>query len=220
MRRPEFIARQARCPTGLLGRFLAWIMAAETAAVNEQALTLLGCRPDDHVLEVGFGHGRTLARAATLVPMGFVAGVDVSEDMVRMASYRNRQFITEGRVEVQRADSTQIPYPEGRFDRVYAVHTLYFWRDPHVHLQEIYRVMKAGARFVLGFSPKEEERTVANFPAAVYHFYTSDEVYELLGASGFTGIQMVHERVASRDIVFGVGQRGVHETPARYQNVR
>jgi len=212
MRRPEFIARQASCPTGLLGRVLAWVMAAETASVNERALALLGCRPDDHILEIGFGHGRTLARAATIVPAGFVAGVDVSAEMVRMASSRNRQFIAEGRVEVQRADSTQLPYPEGRFDRVYAVHTLYFWHDPRAHLREIYRVMKAGACFVLGFSPKEDERTVANFPAAIYHFYTSDEVQRLLDASGFTSIEMVRDQVASRDIVFGVGHRGAHES--------
>lgn len=208
MRRPEFIARQASCPTGLLGRFLAWIMAAETAAVNEKALELLELRPDDHVLEVGFGHGRTLARAAALVPAGFVAGIDVSEAMVRMARYRNRQLIKEGRVEVQRADSAQIPYPDGCFDRVYAMHPLYFWQDPRVHLQEIHRVMKAGARFVLGFSPKEDARTVANFPAAIYRFYTSDEVQWLLAACGFTGIEMVRSRVASRDIVFGVVHRG------------
>jgi ubiquinone/menaquinone biosynthesis C-methylase UbiE len=208
MRRPEFIARQARCPTGLLGRFLAWIMAAETAAVNEQALALLACRPDDHVLEVGFGHGRTLARAATVVPPGFVAGVDVSEQMVGMARYRNRRFIEEGRVEVRLGDSAHIPYPDGCFDRVYAIHTLYFWHDPHVHLQEIYRVLKVGARFVLGFSPKENERAVANFPAAIYRFYTTNEVQGLLEACGFTGIQMVRDRVASRDIVFGVGHRG------------
>jgi len=183
-------------------------MAAETVSVNEQALTLLECRPGDHVLEVGFGHGRTLARAATIVPAGFVAGVDVSEEMVRMASSRNRRLITEGRIEVRRADSSQIPYPEGRFDRVYAVHTLYFWHDPRAHLREIYRVMKTGARFVLGFSPREDERTVANFPAAIYHFYTSDEVQWLLEACGFSGIEMVRSRVASRAIVFGVGHRG------------
>lgn len=208
MRRPEFIARQASCPTGLLGRFLARIMAAETATVNEKALELLAFRPDDHVLEVGFGHGRTLARAAAAVPTGFVAGVDVSEQMVQMARYRNRQCIKEGRVEVQRTDSAHVPYPDKCFDHVYAIHTLYFWADPRVHLQEIYRVMKAGARFVLGFSPKEDERAVANFPATIYRFYTSDEVHWLLGASGFPGIEMVRDRIASRDIVFGVGHRG------------
>jgi ubiquinone/menaquinone biosynthesis C-methylase UbiE len=220
MRRPEFIARQANCPTGLLGRFLARIMAAETATANEKALALLACRPDDHVLEIGFGHGRTLTRAATLVPRGFVAGVDVSEDMVRMAKSRNRQFVKEGRIEVQRADSAQLPYPDARFDRVYAIHTLYFWPDPHVHLREIFRVMKPGARFVLGFRPKDDERAVANFPAAIYRFYTSDEVQGLLAACGFTSIEMVRSQVASRDLVFGVVQRGAHEIPAPCQNVR
>jgi ubiquinone/menaquinone biosynthesis C-methylase UbiE len=183
-------------------------MAAETAAVNKKALELLELRLDDHVLEVGFGHGRTLARAAALVLAGFVAGIDVSEEMVRMARHRNRQFIKEGRVEVQRANSAQIPYPDECFDRVYAIHTLYFWHDPRVHLREISRVMKPGARFVLGFSPKEDARTVAAFPAAIYRFYTSDESQRLLDAAGFTDIEMVRYRMASRDIVFAVGHRG------------
>ena len=36
MRRPEFIARQASNPSGLLGRLLFRLMAAETLAVNER----------------------------------------------------------------------------------------------------------------------------------------------------------------------------------------
>ena len=126
MRRPEFIARQASHPTGLLGRVLAWVMAVETASVNEKALELLEISPPDHVLEVGFGHGRTIARAAALASAGFVAGVDVSEQMVRMARRRSRRLIEGGRVELQLADSARIPYPDGIFDRVYAIHTLYF----------------------------------------------------------------------------------------------
>jgi ubiquinone/menaquinone biosynthesis C-methylase UbiE len=208
MRRPEFIARQASCPTGLLGRFLAWIMAAETAAANEQALALLECRPDDHVLEVGFGHGRTLARAAALVPAGCVAGVDVSEHMVRTARRRNRQLLREGRLEVRRADSAHMPYPDGCFDRVFAVHTLYFWAEPRVHLREIARVMKAGARVVLGFTPKEDARTVANFPPTVYLFYTTTEVRRLLEETGFTAVSLVDHRNASKGAVFGVAHRG------------
>lgn len=214
MRRPEFIARQASCPTGLLGRFLAWIMAAETAAVNEQALELLAFTPDNHVLEVGFGHGRTLARAATFVPTGFVAGVDVSEQMLRMARRRNRQFIKEGRVEVQLADSARIPYPDGRFDRVYAIHTLYFWADPQEHLREIYRVMKKGARFVLGFGSKDDEQAVANFPATIYRFYTSDEVRLLLEGAGFARVHMVHHRISSRSVVFGIAHREASQDKA------
>lgn len=74
--------------------------------------------------------------------------------MVRMATQYNQRAINEGRVALLLADSRALPYPEGSFDRVYAVHTLYFWHDPQRHLQEIYRVMKPGARFVLTFGPQ------------------------------------------------------------------
>ena len=207
MRRPEFIARQASCPTGLLGRFLARIMATETTSANEKTLELLAIQPHDHVLEIGFGHGRTLSRAAAIASSGFVAGIDVSEDMVHTATRWNQQFIKEGRVEVQCASSLQIPYPPQSFDRVYATHTLYFWEHPQRHLQEIHRVMKNGARFVLTFGPREDEETVAKFPTTVYLFYAKDEVSRLLEKAGFVDIHMECQRIKSRELVFAIAHR-------------
>jgi ubiquinone/menaquinone biosynthesis C-methylase UbiE len=207
MRRPEFIARQSGCPSGLLGRFIARVMAVETAEANTQLLSLLELRTTDHVLEVGFGHGRTIERAAALVPQGFVAGVDLSNEMVRMATQRNRQLIRERRVDLQLGDSAQLPYPDCRFDKVCSLHTLYFWSDPQMHLGEIYRVLKPGGRFVLGFSPQDDEKATANFPASVYRFYTSDEVRTLLELAGFQDIDIIVRSVSSRPIVFAVSRR-------------
>ena len=102
MRRPEFIARQSRCPSGLLGRLIARIMESETAAADDQLLSLLDLRPDHQVLEIGFGHGRTLGRAAAVVTRGRIAGIDLSEDMLRMATRRLRPLIDAGRVELRR----------------------------------------------------------------------------------------------------------------------
>jgi hypothetical protein len=70
MRRPEFIARQSSRPRGLVGRLLGHVMAIETASLNSQALELLGLQPSDRLLEVGFGHGRTIRLAAAQVPQG------------------------------------------------------------------------------------------------------------------------------------------------------
>lgn len=207
MRRPDFIARQARCPTGLLGQLLGRVMSVETAPENKLALELLELKPGDHILEVGFGHGRTLERAARAAPEGFVAGVDGSERMVRMASQRNRRSIEHGRVELKLADSSRIPYPDRRFDKVYSVHTLYFWSDPKEHLREIHRVMKEGARFVLGFRSREDERAVAHFPATIYRFYTSDEVRIFLQEAGLERIQRESRRISSRIIDFVVAHR-------------
>jgi len=69
-------------------------MSFETAAANDEALKVLGLEPGDRVLEVGFGHGRTIERAAALVPGGFVAGIDTSEEMLQMATRRCRPLPT------------------------------------------------------------------------------------------------------------------------------
>lgn len=207
MRRPEFIARQARCPSGLLGRVLAWIMASETAAVNEKALELLQIEPNDRVLEIGFGHGRTIARAASVARQGVVVGIDVSADMVRTATQWNHRLIQDGRVALQQADSVQIPYGDESFDRVYTVHTLYFWDDPRAHLREMYRVMKDGARVVLGFRSREDQRGVANFSSTIYQFYAGGEVSDFLNDVGFSRIQILNQYIGSSVLTFGIAHR-------------
>jgi len=187
MRRPEFIARQSRCPTGMIGRLIGRIMATETADANEHALRLLRLTPTDHVLEVGFGHGRTIQRAAETMPQAFVAGVDISEQMVRMASRQNRHHIAAGQVALKLSDGTHLPFSESCFDKIYSVHVLYFWPEPRDQLREILRVLKPGGRFVLGFHARSDERT-ADFPPSVYRFYEPDEVESLLACCGFQAI--------------------------------
>ena len=84
MKRPGFIARQSARPTDLLGRLIANIVAHETADLNERAVRLLDPSPSDWVLEIGFGHGRTIERLARAVPQGRVCGLDVLRAMLDM----------------------------------------------------------------------------------------------------------------------------------------
>jgi ubiquinone/menaquinone biosynthesis C-methylase UbiE len=207
MRRPEFIARQSRCPTGLLGRLIARVMAAETAEANAQLLVLLDVLPTDHVLEVGFGHGRTIERVAALAPEGFIAGVDLSAEMVRMATRRLEDLVRKQRVELRLGDSAQLPYADGRFDKVYCLHTLYFWSDPAQHLREVCRVLKPGGRFVLGFTPGEDTQARESFPAAIYRFYDIDEVRGLIEGAGFHDLDMVRREISTRPIAFAITRR-------------
>ncbi len=118
---------------------------------------------------------RTIALAACRAPLGFVAGVDVSERMHRMATRYNREHIRQGRVELRVAGSGRLLYADGYFDKVYSAHTIYFWPNPAADLREIGRVMKAGVRLVLGFRPKDEG-ALADFPTTVYSFYSVPQV--------------------------------------------
>jgi ubiquinone/menaquinone biosynthesis C-methylase UbiE len=175
-------------------------MGAETASLNLQALELLSLRTSDHVLEIGFGHGKTLCLAATRVPDGFVAGVDVSADMVVMARQRCANAIRRGLLKVRLGDSSSLLFPDGSFDKVLCIHTLYFWKDPVRDLREICRVLKPEGRLVLGFRAKSSE-SGADFPETVYTFYSTDRVCELLKSAGFEGIE-VRAAAASRTNLF------------------
>ncbi len=185
MRRPEFIARQASRPRGMIGRLLGHVMAIETASLNSEALGLLALQPSDRVLEVGFGHGRTIRLAAAQVRQGFVAGVDVSRDMVRMAQRRCLNLAGKGLVELMVGDSRRLPYADTSFDKVLSVHTIYFWEEPIKDLGEMFRVLRPGGRLVLGFRAKSDNGSTSDFPETVYSFYSIDKVSTLLASAGF-----------------------------------
>ena len=43
-----------------MGRFTGWLMGIKNAPMHEFAVEALEVKPDDCVLEIGFGHGRMM----------------------------------------------------------------------------------------------------------------------------------------------------------------
>jgi ubiquinone/menaquinone biosynthesis C-methylase UbiE len=168
-----------------LGGLIARVMARETAHANRRALEILDLTAEDRVLEIGFGHGATLRRAADLVTGGFLAGIDHSDAMLRLARRVNAQHLESGRMELKLADSERIPYPDDKFTKIYAVHTIYFWPTPQRHLGEILRVAAPGGRLVLGYHPREDSRFADAFPPSVYVIRPVAAVEEMTRAAGF-----------------------------------
>lgn len=190
MKRPEFVARQSACPTGPLGRLIAWIMRRETVALNDAAQAALAIEPRNRVLEIGFGPARTLERIVSSQPDVRVVGIDVSDEMVNAARQRLRRF--GARIELRRASSHAIPYPDASFDRILAVHTLYFWNDPDRHFREIRRVLKSSGLFALGFTPATDAKAIDSFPQSVYRFYAPDDVVRRLNMAGYASAQVTN----------------------------
>lgn len=187
MAKPELIARQSRQPSGWLGEIVARVMAFDTAQANRIAVEHLAVQAGEAVLEVGCGHGRTLARIAQ-APCGFLAGIDPSEVMARLARRRLRRWIEAGQAEVSLAASSALPYPSARFDAALAVHVLYFWVDAIADLREIRRVLRPGGRLLLGYRPRDA-KTLAALPATVYTLRSVEEIEELLAQAGFAAIR-------------------------------
>lgn len=186
MRRPRFIAEQARHAEGPLGRLIAFIMARETWAENLCAIDALSVGPTDHVLDIGCGPGRGLAELARRATHGRVAGADPSELMVNTAVQRNRSHVRARLVDVAQAGVDRLPFADAAFDKVLCVHVVYFWSDLYAGLHEIARVVKPGGRLALVFRTAANEAAIRAFPSDVYRFPTLGEVAAALTNAGFS----------------------------------
>ena len=180
------------------------IMETETAPENDATLERLVLQPGDRVLEVGFGPGRAIERVAVVVTSGTVVGVEISEEMLRMATRRCERFIREGRVDLRLGSIERLPFESASFDKAYSVHTLYFWARPAEVLADIRRVLKRGGVFALCFRPSGDPST-GSFPPDVYRFYTNDEVTRLLREGGFGQIA-VRETDTSRGLLIATAR--------------
>ncbi len=204
----EIIARQSAHPRGALGHIVARVMALDTARVNRRVLTHIEPKPGERILELGCGHGRTLqAVAERVAPDGLAVGIDPSEVMCGVARHRNRAGIATGAVRVSPGYSDHVPEDNASFDKVFSVHTLYFWPDLSRGLREIRRILKEGGELWLAFHSSEDAVVAAKLPSSVYCLRSADEVTQALVAAGFveatapvdaeTGVVIAHGRVPS-----------------------
>jgi ubiquinone/menaquinone biosynthesis C-methylase UbiE len=184
-------------------------MRRETAAENAAAVDLLEVAATDRVLELGFGHGRTLTELVSRAHQGHVSGLDTSPRMVAFAARANCKWISSGRMELRQGEAARAPYPSDHFDKILTVHTLYFWPQPAQVLAEIFRVLKPSGRFVMGFRPDDKGTDLADYPAPIYRFYRIAQVEGMLSAAGFGSVRFVHGGGAKGRVSFAVaGAKG------------
>ncbi len=187
---------QFACPTGRFGSLVGRLMSVKNAKMNRFAVETLDVQPGDQVLEIGFGPGSTIGMLAERTTHGFVAGIDLSDVMVRQAAKRNLDHIVAGRVEVCQGSVANLPYEYSRFTKVLAVNNYQFWPNQELNLVEIQRVMCEGGLLVLCLRKKE--------PGKPFQFalgFTDDEIEEAIGLLRWVGFRNVHiaQRKAGRE---------------------
>ena len=185
----SFFARQLAKPSGLFGRlFTARWLEKANAGMNVLTLEGLALGAADRLLEVGFGSGYLLDRVLAERLCAYVAGIDVSPEMVQHVSRRLGRHIRAGKAEIRHGDIELMPFADATFTRLCSVNTLYFWRDPERALAECRRVLEPGGRLALCFNAKKE---LAKWPGHVHGFtlYELSDLEILLAAAGFYGIE-------------------------------
>jgi len=192
------LSGQCRKPSGWPGRFITGTMNRSHSGLTDWGLGHVALAPGTTVLDVGCGGGRTLGKLAAATGTGRVVGVDYSPTCVAASRRANSALVAAGRVDVQRAAVSQLPFADGTFDLVSAVETHYYWPRLVDDLREIRRVLKAGGRLLLiaetyrGRRFDAPYRTIMRLLRATY--LTQEQHHELLVDAGFADVVVSVER--------------------------
>ncbi len=107
-----------------------------------------GIRPGDVVLDVGTGRGAVLLPAAERAgPSGSVTGIDLSEEMVRIASVEAARF--GDHVQARLMDAEHLDFPDATFDAVLCGFGVMFFPNLTGALAEFSRVLKPDGRLAV-----------------------------------------------------------------------
>jgi ubiquinone/menaquinone biosynthesis C-methylase UbiE len=97
-------------------------------------------------LDVGTGPGTLVRELARQLPGLQVYGIDLSEDMIRLARAHARSEQLEERVHFDTGNVAHLPYPDQFFDVVVSTISMHHWDELEQPLRELYRVLRPGGR--------------------------------------------------------------------------
>lgn len=199
----RFLAAQLRKPSGRFGR---WVM---TRGLNDGNAELIGStldalavQPSDRFLDVGFGGGASLRRAARLT-QNALWGVDFSPDMVAEGQRSLAELIACGRLNLITADVAGLPLRDACIDAVCTTNTIYFWPDLDAALSELRRVVAPGGRAAFGYSGRAKMKRFDDITQHGFRMYEPDELERALLAAGWSAArtQALHGKVTVGDYV-------------------
>jgi trans-aconitate 2-methyltransferase len=169
-----------------------------------ELISKLDLRGHESVLDIGCGEGKISAQLALAVKWGNVAGIDLSEDMIRLATdqfpsdkYPNLSFI--------RMDATDIQLPRS-FDIAFSNAALHWVRDHGAVLRGVRDCLKLGGKILLQMGGRGNAADIFSTINTViqasqwapyykdftppYHFYGPEEYEDWLSSAGFRAVRV------------------------------
>ena len=194
-----FFSQCAR-PEGFLGRMMLRFMNFGHAPLTNWGLGLLEIGDAWTMLDIGCGGGATLQRLLKRSKEARVYGIDISEESVAKARKVNADVLNK-QVFVTQGAAEKLPYPDGTFDLVTAVETVYFWPNLPDCLQEVRRVLKPGGRFAIMVEVVERDSVWTDVVEGMTA-YSPEELKSLLDMAGFVETE-IHRKKPSYAAITG-----------------
>jgi SAM-dependent methyltransferase len=157
--------------------------------VGEQAIAQMALGPDARVLDVGCGSGWASRLIAERVPQGHVMGIDISDEMVQLASNSSTNFPN---VEFKVASAEALPFADNEFSAAFSMESIYYYSNMLAALREIHRALENGGKFVsvidLYLENRPSHQWVETLKVPV-HLLGIPEYRSLLQEAGFVNVK-------------------------------
>jgi arsenite methyltransferase len=147
----------------------------------------------DNVLDVGCGSGWLARRLAERVQEGRVVGVDVSDEMIRVARRTSLEFEN---ILYATGEVGEIPWEANFFNHAISVESAYYWPEPAPGIREIFRVLRPGGRAWILINYYRDNLHCHQWGPLLTvptQLLPAEEWAELFGAAGF--VDVAQERV-------------------------
>lgn len=163
------------------------------------AVNHAGVKPGEICVDLGSGRGNDVVRLADMAGgSGFAYGVDISDGMVEKAESLLKKFNVSN-ARIIKSELEYVNLPDNIADVVISNCTINHASDKDRVWHGIYRILKAGGRFVVSdiysLSPVPDEYRTD--PLAVAECWagsvTREEYLESLERAGFTNISIIEE---------------------------
>ena len=143
---------QTRAFYNKISRVYDMLSERSEAPMRKAGLALLKARAGESILEIGFGTGHSLVSLAKCVgPKGKVFGLDLSDNMLKLAKENLAKANLVERARLRCGDATQLPYADKSMDAIFMSFALELFDTEEIPkvLRECERVLRPGGRIVV-----------------------------------------------------------------------
>ncbi|WP_010099447.1 class I SAM-dependent methyltransferase [Ornithinibacillus scapharcae] len=183
----RWLGNQLRQPRGLFSKWIGNYMQKGNLTINRWTTEVMDLKGKAVILEIGIGNGATLHEIVKTVDIGSATGIDISNEMLKQARKRNLKYIEQGLMELRYGDVMDLPFEDIIFDKVFSIHTIYFWIDLNRSFSEIHRVLKPGGKVYISITDRAQMEKMQRTNS--FTLLDVTEIENLLQRNHFTSVK-------------------------------